>query len=200
MCTASTSTGSGPRWNSLSDDTHPTFHRFHGLCGVVTARHRFSRDRHGRFRCGLGAGERQLLKALPSQVQGLLEQRDPSTKRLFPVAYPNDEHSESEYQEMLGSQLLKRHQLALDVLIATADSASIDAEEINQWLDALEVLRLVLGTQLDVGEEPVVLDEADPNAAQLAVYSYLSMLQNEIVDSLAESLPEEGSRPSGEGP
>lgn len=155
-------------------------------------RRRFARDRHGRFRTGLGPNERDLLKALPRQAQGLLESQDPSVKRVFPVAYPQDERSESDYREMMGAHLLQRHQQSLDTLAATADSPSIDEEEINQWLDALEVLRLVLGTQLDVTEDLVAVEDSDPRAQQFAVYRYLSMLQGEIIDSLADALPHGG--------
>jgi Domain of unknown function (DUF2017) len=127
----------------------------------------------------------------------LLESSDESTKRVFPVAYPNDREAESEYQEMMAGHLLKRHQQSLETFAATLDSAAITDEEIHQWLDSLEILRLVLGTQLDVSEDPVFVDDSDPRAPQLALYSYLSMLQGEIIDSLAEQLPAEGR---GEGP
>ncbi|HUC36298.1 MAG TPA: DUF2017 family protein [Acidimicrobiales bacterium] len=158
----------------------------------MIGRRRFARDRFGRFKTGLGPSERELLKALPGQAQGLLEVRDPSAARVFPVAYPEDPKAESDYREMTGEHLLRRHQHALDTLAATVDEPSIDEEEINLWLDALEVLRLVLGTQLDVTEDVIVVEDSDPRAPQVAVYRYLSMLQGEIVDSLAEALPVDG--------
>ena len=151
------------------------------------------RDRHGRYRTGLAEAERQLLKVLPSQIKGLLDSRDPSTKRVFPVAYPGDEEAEKEYREMMGEHLLARHQHSFDVLVATVDSQSVDEEEIHHWLDALEVLRLILGTQLDVSEDPLVFEEEDYRAPQFALYSYLSMLQGEIIESLASALPAQGS-------
>jgi len=159
----------------------------------VIGRRRFTRDRRGRFRTGLSTPERELLRALPHQAQGLLEARDTNAARVFPVAYPQDAKAESEYREMMGTHLLQRHQHALDTLASTVDEPSLDEDEIHQWLDALEVLRLVLGTQLDVSEDVIVLEESDPLAPQVAVYRYLSMLQGEIVDSLAQSLPEGGS-------
>ncbi|MGA2036195.1 MAG: DUF2017 family protein [Acidimicrobiales bacterium] len=164
----------------------------------MIGRRRFTRDRHGHFRIGLGTNERELLKALPSRAQGLLEARDPSTARVFPVAYPQEAKAESDYQEMMGAHLLHRHQRAFDTLAATVDAPSVDEDEIQQWLDALEVLRLLLGTQLDVTEDVIDVDDSDPHAPQVAVYQYLSMLQGEIVDSLAETLPE-GGAPGGEG-
>ena len=114
------------------------------------ARHRFRRDRQGRFRLGLEDPERNLLSMLPRQVQELLEQDDPSTARVFPVAYTDDARAEADYREMMGTQLLHQHQRSLDTLAATAGAATIDESEIHEWLDAVEVLRLVLGTQLDV--------------------------------------------------
>jgi len=159
----------------------------------VIGRRRFTRDRHGRFRTGLTAGERELLKALPRQAQGLLEARDPNAARVFPVAYPNDARAESEYREMMGEHLLKKHQRSLDTLASTIDRSTVDEDDILQWLDALEVLRLVLGTQLDVSEDTIVVEDSDPRAPQVAVYRYLSMLQEEIVETLAAALPSEGT-------
>lgn len=157
------------------------------------ARNRFRRDRQGRFRVGLEGPEQQLLSMLPRQVQELLEQDDPSTKRVFPVAYTDDAKAEADYREMMGSQLLNQHQRSLDTLASTAGATSIDEDEIHEWLDALEVLRLVLGTQLDVSEDGAMVDETDPRSTQFTVYHYLSMLQEEIVEALAAALPEAGS-------
>jgi hypothetical protein len=158
----------------------------------MIGKRRFTRDRRGRYHTGLGAGERELLRMLPGEALTLLESQDPTTKRVFPVAYPNDEAAENEYREMMRNHLSNRHQLALDTLAGTVDSSSVSEEEIHQWLDALEVMRLVLGTQLDVSEDSIMPDENDELAPQYAVYSYLSMLQTEIIDSLAESLPKDG--------
>jgi hypothetical protein len=159
------------------------------------ARGRFRRDRQGRFRVALEDPERQLLAMLPRQVQELLEHDDPSTIRVFPVAYTDDPKAEADYKEMMGDQLLQQHQRSLDTLAETAGAATIDEGEIHEWLDALEVLRLVLGTQLDVSEDGTIVAESDtdPRATQFTVYHYLSMLQGEIVDVLASALPDRGS-------
>jgi hypothetical protein len=161
------------------------------------ARSRFKRDRQGRYRVGLEGPEQQLLAMLPRQVQELLEQNDPSTARVFPVAYTDDAEAEADYREMMGAQLLQQHQRALDTLAATAAATTIDETEVHEWLDALEVLRLVLGTQLDVSEDGAVIEETDPRAAQFAVYHYLSMVQEEIIDALAAALPDQGTPPLG---
>jgi hypothetical protein len=145
---------------------------------------------------GLEGPEQELLAMLPRQVQELLEKDDPSTTRVFPVAYTDDAQAEADYREMMGSQLLQQHQRSLDTLAATASSPSIEEAEIHEWLDALEVLRLVLGTQLDVSEDGSLVEDTDPRSAQFTVYHYLSMLQEEIVDALAAGLPDAGTAPS----
>jgi len=57
----------------------------------------------------------------------------------------------------------------------------------------VEVLRLVVGTQLEVTEDLVEVPAADPRAPHFAVYGYLSMLQDDIVTALGEDLPPEGT-------
>jgi hypothetical protein len=146
------------------------------------SRRRFARDRHGRIRPGLEDPERDLLRMLPQQARELVDHDDPTSQRLFP-----------EYHQMMGGSLLEHHQHALDTLVATIDEVTIDADELNGWLGAVEVLRLLLGTQLDVGEDFTEIDPGDPRADQFTVYQYLSMLQNEIVDSLAAALPRDGA-------
>jgi hypothetical protein len=150
---------------------------------------RFVRDRQGRVRPGLEPTERALLRALPAQARELVDQTEPSARRLFPVAYPGDHRAQAEYGEMMGAQLLEHHRHALDVLESTVDATTVGAAELSGWLSALEVLRLLLGTQLDVSEDILEIRPEDPRADQYTVYQYLSMLQGEIVDSLAQTLP-----------
>jgi len=159
----------------------------------VSSRRRFGRDRHGRIRPGLEAPERDLLRMLPQQARELVDHDDPTSQRLFPVAYPDDAAAQSDYSQMMGGSLLEHHQHALDTLVSTVDKTTIDTDELNGWLGAVEVLRLLLGTQLDVSEDFTEIDRADPRADQFTVYQYLSMLQNEIVDTLAAALPRDGT-------
>lgn len=130
---------------------------------------------------------------LPREAQGLLDNRsDPVLRRVFPVAYPGKPDAENNYQELIGNEIARKHRDELDVLSSTADAAEIDITQLGQWLGAIEVLRLMLGTSLDVGEELEEVPESDPRSAQVSVYRYLSWLQGEVVDALATSLPSEG--------
>jgi hypothetical protein len=151
------------------------------------------RRRDGRFTLRLSVPERGLLRMLPREAQGLLDNRsDPVLRRVFPVAYPGDPDAENSYQELIGSELARKHRDELDVLASTADASEIDSAQLGQWLGAIEVLRLMLGTSLDVGEELEDVPESDPRSSQVSVYRYLSWLQGEVVDALATALPTEG--------
>jgi len=76
----------------------------------------------------------------------------------------------------------------------TAHATRLDEDELGSWLGAIESLRLVLGTQLDVTEESYgPLDRADPDAPRLALYHWLSWLQEEVVQALSESLERGGA-------
>jgi hypothetical protein len=136
----------------------------------------------------LGNEERALLMGLAAELRALLdgEPDDPSLRRLFPPAY-DDEADERGYRELTGDSLLDGRREALELLSRTADRQRLTAEEADAWLRALNDLRLVLGTRLDV-QEDTFADEPDlddPRGQALAVYGYLSWLQEQLVHALA---------------
>jgi hypothetical protein len=124
----------------------------------------------------LSGEERRLLVGLAAELRSLLEGEtgDPSLRRLFPPAY-EDEQDEDGYRALMGAELLEGRRGALELLARTAEQERLSAEEADAWLRALNDLRLVLGTRLDV-QEDTLLDELRPDderAAGLAVYGDL---------------------------
>jgi Domain of unknown function (DUF2017) len=114
---------------------------------------------------------------------------DPSLRRLFPPAY-DEEADENAYRDLMGSELLSGRREALELLTRTAKQKRLSAEEADGWLRALNDLRLVLGTRLDV-QEDMLLDDLrpdDPRASALAIYGWLSWLQEQLVAVLSEGL------------
>lgn len=150
---------------------------------------RLRRGRDGRWQLRLPPQERDLLRSLPGQVRDLIAAGDPSVARLFPPAYQGDPEEEAEYRRLMGDQLLESHRGALGILEETVDADQLDDEQVNAWLGAINDLRLVLGTHLDVTEDLAQVAADDPRAPGLAVYAYLSMLQERMVEALAETLP-----------
>jgi hypothetical protein len=127
----------------------------------------------------------------------LLSRDDPSTSRVFPAAYPDDPAADADYRDLTGDQLLKQHQQALDTLATTVENDTIDEEQLHQWLGALEVLRLVVGTRLDVSEDIPAMTVEDPRAPELALYYYLTDVQGDAVNALAALLPPGHDQPPG---
>ena len=149
------------------------------------------RTETGDFLLRLGPEERGLLRRLSAELEELLaaEPEDPSLKRLRPRAY-EDEEVEREFRSLMGSELESLRLENLRGLAATAGRDRLDAEELDRWLAALNDLRLVLGTRLDVGEDEFA-DGFDPNAPhayELAVYAFLTWLQEAAIDAASSGL------------
>ena len=148
---------------------------------------RITRDRKGDYRLRLPPDERELLRTLPSQMREVLQTNDPGLRRLFPPAYPEDGDAEDEFRHLMREELLEGKLAALRVVEETAGAERLTGEQLEGWLGALESLRLYLGTQLDISEETYAaeLDPDDPEAPALALYGYLSWLQEEAVAALS---------------
>jgi Domain of unknown function (DUF2017) len=151
------------------------------------------RTADGDFRLALSGDERELLRGLPGQLRSLLDAdpADSALRRLFPPAYEEDPEDEAEYRRLMGEELLDGRRAALETLETTAGRDRLSEEDVHAWIGALNDLRLVLGTRLDVTEdvyegEP---DPRDPLAPELAVYGYLTWLQDSLVSAVADAFP-----------
>jgi hypothetical protein len=152
---------------------------------------RIRRVAAGRYVVALPEPERALLVDLADQLRGVLlaTTDDPTLRRLFPTAYNEDAERDREYQQLVRDELLERRLAALATVEATAQATELDEAALSGWLTALNDLRLVLGTRLDVSEDDHEVDPGDPDAPAHAVYHYLGMLLSEIVDALEADLP-----------
>jgi hypothetical protein len=157
---------------------------------------RVRRTRHGRFEIRLPREEREALRALPAQLRQVLASNDPALERLFPPAYPDDPASAAEYDRLVHEDLLAHRLSALDILEATIDARRLSEDEMTAWLGALNDVRLVLGTRLEVTEEmdPDDVDASDPRTPSLALYYYLGWLQEQVVEALAGGLSPDGTQ------
>jgi hypothetical protein len=156
----------------------------------------FTRDRvrrrgEGQYQIRLRPNERVLMAELVTQMreQLLASTDDPSVRRLFPPAYPDDAERDAGYQVLTRDELLEHRLAALDVVEATLDGSTLDESQMTAWMSTLNALRLVLGTRLDVDEEPRELDESDPEAPAYAVYEYLGWVLSQVIDALSVDLP-----------
>ena len=143
------------------------------------------RDQDG-VRLTLNANEQLLLRDLLDDLEPLLaDPDDPALRRLFPPAYSDDE-SDEQYRSLVRDQLVTGRAKALATMRATLGSDTLDLEQADEWLRALNDLRLVLGTRLEVSEEIDYedIDVEEPRGRDLAIYGYLAWLQEQLVDAL----------------
>jgi hypothetical protein len=133
--------------------------------------------------------ERDVLRALIPQMRSLLSHgdHDPSTRRLFPTAYPTDPEADAEYRQLMHDDLLGARLSRLDLFEASLDAELLDDERAMAWLGALNDLRLVLGTKLDVSEDMDIdeLPDDDPSSPAYSLYSYLGWLQEQLIAAIS---------------
>ena len=148
------------------------------------------RSRDGTYAVSLETWERDLLRTLPGQLRDLLATDDPALERLYPPAYVDDDERNDEYQRLMRGDLERRRMTSIDVMEATIDATTLDEEQLVAWMGAVNDLRLVLGTRLDVTEDPLEdqVDEDDPRAPAFALYGYLGHLQELVVAALSSAL------------
>lgn len=150
------------------------------------------RTRRNRYRLRLPTEERELLRTLPGQLRELLGTDDPALSRLFPPAYRDDPQRQAEYEGLVSPELSRERLDALAAMERTIDATELTEEEVTAWLTAVNDLRLVLGTRLDVTEElsEEGMPEDDPRAPAFVVFVYLGWLEEDIVRALASGLSE----------
>jgi len=140
----------------------------------------------GGYRINLGRVERQVVVQCLDEVRALVTDHDPSTRRLFPTAHVDDPALEADYRSMVGDDLVQGQIDAIDLVQRTADGATIDRDGLEAWMRAINSVRLVIGTRLDISEEAIEVEPDDPDLALYAVYDFLSGLLGIIVTVLAQ--------------
>ena len=139
----------------------------------------------GGYQVNLGRIERQVLQQAFDDLRVLLANEDPATRRLFPPAYVAQPELEAEFRGLVGDDLVRSKLEAVDLVERTIDGATVDRDELEAWMRAINSVRLVIGTRLDIGEEPFEVQADDPDLPLYAVYDFLSSLLGVIVGVLA---------------
>jgi hypothetical protein len=154
---------------------------------------RVRRTRTGAFQLRLEPEEREVFGHLIEELRELLGAEDPVVERLFPPGYADDPELARQYRELVHSDLNTQRLASLQVVEDTLEAKQLDAEQMGAWLTVVNDLRLVLGTRLDVTEDMAEdgVPDDDPRAPAFAVYGFLTWLEWQVVEVLAQALPEE---------
>jgi hypothetical protein len=136
--------------------------------------------------------ERQLIRQILAEMRALLtvDATDPRVRRLYPAAYADDQAAEDEYRRLTQEELRSARLANVDTIEASIDATTLTEEQLTAWMQAINALRLVLGTLLDINDDDQELrfDPDDPDARTQALYGYLGGLLDEIVDAQLEAL------------
>jgi hypothetical protein len=148
--------------------------------------HRRVVPRRGGYLLRLPEGERELVRQLLAELRTLLAlgPDDARLRRLYPAAYADDAEMQEEYGRLTHEDLASGRLAAVEIVEETVDAKELDPDQLTAWMHAVNALRLVLGTMLDVDEEdPLAVDPDDPDARQFMLYGYLGLLLEEIVQA-----------------
>jgi hypothetical protein len=154
-----------------------------------------TRRRDGRYELRLPGPARDVVADACAGLRALIadDPDDPSLWRLFPDAYPDDPDHAAFYRLVARDQLVGVKAEALALVERTARADVLTEDELEQWMRALNSVRLALGTRLDAGEEAPTVAADDPDAPLWQLYEVLGVLVGSIVEVLAAGLPPEGT-------
>ena len=150
------------------------------------ARRLIERRPGGIYKLNLDGDEREVLRNLAPQFAAMLDDpTQPVLERLFPPAYSDAEHlqEQDEYRRLMQDDLVDRHREELELLASTAGSDTLTAEQLLAWARALNSIRLVLGTHLDVEEED---EHHSPTSPDEALYQWLTYVLGEVIEVLED--------------
>ena len=147
------------------------------------------------FRLNLQNEERDLVLRLMGELRALLlgPNEDDRLRRLFPTAYhqPGDQAMDDEYQRLMREDLVASRLTGLNLVDeclgeTSDDSAPLSEAQLLAFVQALNGLRLVLGTMLDVGEDddPEDIGDDHPLAGEHHLYGFLSWLLDWCIRAL----------------
>jgi hypothetical protein len=148
--------------------------------------------RNGTYVLNLDPRERELLQQILGDMRALLslDPGDPRVRRLYPSAYADDKEKEEEYRRLTHEELMSSRLANVDTVEASISAEVLTAEQLTAWMQAINSLRLVLGTLLDItdDDQELTFDPDGPEARTQALYGYLGALLDEIVDAQLEAL------------
>ena len=118
---------------------------------------------------------------------------DPVLARLLPDGYTDDSAASAEFrrytEETLRSGKVAAAQAVLSSLPERGGQVRLSEPECQQWLRALNDVRLALSVRLGITDENEDLSERlaadDPRAAYIWVYQWLAYLQDSLIEALS---------------
>jgi hypothetical protein len=150
--------------------------------------------RHGDgFTLHIGADERLVVAGLLTELRDM--QTDPdaadAVARLFPVVHPTDPVEEEEWQRLMRDELITSRSSAIDTVVGILQRPGrklpISADEMQAFIQAVNSIRLVLGTVLEVSEDEEEVPPELLESPEYGLYAYLSFVLDASVRVLSSA-------------
>jgi Domain of unknown function (DUF2017) len=151
---------------------------------LVTLDRRFTPAGDGTFVTHWTATDRAVIDDLAAELEESLGGGDPDLARLFPPAYLGDAERSQGYAALAGAELIESRRASLAVLRDAIQRETATEDEMAAMMRAVNDLRLVLGTRLDVSETDEGPPPGHPDAPAYAVYRHLTHLLAQIIEAL----------------
>lgn len=142
----------------------------------------------------LNVEERALVSRLLDELRALLtDPVDPAmTARLFPVVHPDRPDQEEEYQRLMRDELVTSRLAGIEavkgVLAGTSKKVTFTEDQLVAFMQAVNSVRLVLGTMLGVSEDDDEGTTANtPIVPEYQLYAYLSWVLDSAVLALTSN-------------
>jgi hypothetical protein len=144
-------------------------------------------------------GEESLEKLVEGTQDPVAPPRDPALLRLLPDAYRDDDDAAGEFRRLTEADLRATKHAGLGRIVSdlAAPAAAqrgggvrldLDDEAAAVWLSALNDVRLMFGTRIDVREdmddERMILPVDSQRYAEIATYDWFSWLQDAMLRAL----------------
>lgn len=142
----------------------------------------------GRYEVILGAQMCEVVGSWLDDLDELIDQGpgDHANHRLHPPAYLDDADRDAEYQLLAGEELRTARHDAVETVRSSLAADTLSEDDLWAWLQALNAVRLVVGTRLDITDDDHghEIDPQDPAAPLWAIYQMATEIQHDIVSAL----------------
>ena len=144
----------------------------------------------GGWRITLDVEERNLLIRLMGELGALMTGPEDNELllRLFPVAYPDDDEKEAEYQRLMREELVTSRMSAIESVTSALDperTELMSEGETIAFLQSINAIRLVLGTMLGITDDESADDADVGGTPEHQLYDYLRWLLEWTVRALS---------------
>ena len=144
----------------------------------------------GTFKVEIPKWQIKIFKSLTQELNPIISDRSNNlTSRLFPTAYQSDTSANNEYELLTHKDLLQSHLDSLEALEELSSNAELSEETLIKITQGVNILRLVLGTRLEINDDDANSSKANedhPDHNIWLTFHLLGEIISIIIDAISE--------------